>query len=209
MRGTRFTIFAMLLLIAGTVALAACGGGDDDDSADDAASEQTSAAAEDTSPAEETTADGEEATTAAATDDDDNGGGEALDPCGYLTQAEVEAALGEPVQAPVVTYTSTTNISGTAQAEVGTCNYVSPTGFSSISITSYFSDDEDAIQTMVELACQSKETLDVGEVACWYDDGHLEVQLAQGKAFLDIFITSSNDTTAIGETLAENAVAKL
>jgi hypothetical protein len=111
---------------------------------------------------------------------------------------------------PVVTYTSTVNLGASSQATVGTCNYVSPSGFSSISLTSWFSDDHGGIQDMIELACDGKETIEgLGDLACWYDDAHLEIQLGKGGAFVDMFITSSGDTTEIGQTLAEKAVARL
>ena len=58
------------------------------------------------------------------------GGGEAIsDPCSLLAQSDVAAALGEEIQEPVAVYSSTANIGLTdAQATVGTCNYITPSG---------------------------------------------------------------------------------
>lgn len=209
----RGALIALMVVLMAAV-LVACGGDDDEtgEDADNGADTETSAPAaqnEESSPGEGVDATDEpEATETDATDDP--GSGEVVsDPCGFMTQADVEAALGEPVQEPVVTYETTAGLPGTdAFASVGTCNYVSPTGFSSISITSWSSPgNDDAIRNMVELACTDKEELDVGDLACWYDSSHLEVQLANGGYFLDIFVTSQGDTTAILQTLAGVAVS--
>ena len=62
---------------------------------------------------------------------------------------------------------------------------------------------------MADLACTNKEEVGVGDISCWYDDGHLEVQVASGSSFLDIFATSQGDTTEILETLSGTAVGNL
>ena len=212
MNRTPFAIFAMLLLVAASIGLAACGGGDDDDTADDAASEQTSAAADDTSPAEEATADDEEATTAAAAATQAASGGiTASDACDLLTQSEVAEALGESVQEPQGLEVLDAPMPGGGTAAVGGCSYLSESFASSISVTYWTAPgSENAIQQMIGLACQGKESISgLGDEACWYDEQHAQIQLAKGGYFLDMFATMSGDASDVLLTLAEKAADKM
>jgi hypothetical protein len=67
-----------------------------------------------------------------------------------------------------------------------------------------------AIKTMVEGACSGKEMIDgLGDVACWYDSQHVEIQLATGATFLDIFATTEGDSTEALLDISGKAVNRL
>lgn len=214
---TRSAIVALLLLI-GALFIVACGGGDDDDAGDDGGSAAT--ATEDSSgiePAE--TDEGSEPTATESggepTEQPDDGGSVA-DACALVTQAEAEAALGSALQAPYITYTGTVNVGLTsAQATVSTCAYMSEAGVPSANVNYWSSPGHAAeIRAMVEegvnAACANKEMIDgLGDVACWYDSQHVEIQLATGASFLDIFVTMEGDASDALLDMAEKAVAKL
>lgn len=214
MNKIRMIALAFSLLLLSAMALTACGGDDDSDSGDNGGngSEATESADDEATPAEQEEEEEATPTEEASAEEEDNGGsGEAVsDPCTLISQSDVAAALGEEVQDPVVTYTSTANVSGNVQAQVGTCNYVSPSGFSSISLTVWSAPgEESAIGEFAEAACTNKEEAGLGDASCWYDDSHLEIQVASGDVYIDMFVTSSGDTTAILESLAATAVENI
>jgi hypothetical protein len=116
------------------------------------------------------------------------------------------------VQAPVVTHTGTAGISGSSEtADIGTCSYVSAASISSVNVNVWSAPgSDDAIQGMAEVACTNKESISgLADLACWYDDQHVEIQLADRSYFLDIFATDDTDTTDALLTLSETAVSRL
>jgi len=213
----RGVALAICMLVFSAIALTACGGDDDDTNGGDSGDEAAAVTTDDQSASDDEATepvDVEPTEAADASDDgnDDQSGGEGVsDPCSLVTQAEVEAALGEPVQDPVVTYTGTANISGTVPATVSTCAYISPTGASSVNLTSWSAPGEsEAVAGMIELACTDKETISgLGDLACYYDDTHAEVQLGSGGFFLDIYVTMNGDASDALVDLSEKAVDRL
>lgn len=211
----RMTFLAMLLLALSVLALvAACGGGDDDDdnTGDDAAASESADSGDVASDDAEDPTDAPEATDPPDDGGNDGGGssGGDVDSCSALTQEQVEAALGVSVQAPVETYSSQAGLPNGDMADVGTCNYVSPEGFDSISV-SMWSGPQAGVEALTEAACAGKEEIDAGDDGCWYDDGHAEIQIRVGDVYLDIFatVTTAGDSTAVLEQLAANAAANL
>jgi hypothetical protein len=206
-------IVVILVLAVAAMFVVACGGDDDDSGGATAtASRQSGSTATATGQAGAST-DAPTATNASSdpTDQPDDGGTVA-DACALVTQAEVEAALGESVQAPYITYTGTANVGLTsAQATVSTCAYVSDTSIASVNMNYWSSPgNAQAIKAMVEGACNGKEMIaDLGDVACWYDSQHVEIQLATGATFLDIFATTGGDSTNALLDISGKAVNRL
>jgi hypothetical protein len=200
--------------VFGIVALTACGGDDDAPSGDNGNTEETAAATGgdgEADPTDEPTEgdDGDE-----PAHDGDEPAGDAVaasDVCTLVTQSEAEAAVGDAVQTPVVTYTGTASVSGTAPAEVGTCSYVAPAGIPSVSVNYWSAPGADeAILQMTELACDGKEMIDgLGDAACWYDDGHVEIQFGQGSSFVDIFVTMEGDASEALLAISHAAAGRL
>ena len=216
MNKTRNAILAILMLTIAAMFVASCG--DDDDDAQDptATSEQSDSTA--TATAEPGDATDAPTATAGASDptDEPDDGATVADACALVTQAEAEAALGSALQAPYVTYTGTANVGLTsAQATVSTCAYLAEAGVPSANINYWSSPGNAAeIRAMVAEgvngACVNKEMIDgLGDVACWYDSQHVEIQLATGATFFDIFATMEGDASDALLELAEKAVSRL
>jgi cytoskeletal protein RodZ len=209
-------IAAILLLIVGALFVVACGGDDDDAANPTATSDQSGSTANATAEPGDTS-DAPTATAASSdpTEEPDDGGTVA-DACALVTKEEAEAALGSALQAPYITYSGTANVGLTsAQATVSTCAYMSEAGVPSANIT-YWSSPGHAteIKAMVAEgvngACVNKEMIDgLGDVACWYDSQHAEIQLATGATFLDIFVTMEGDASDALLDIAEKAVGRL
>jgi hypothetical protein len=210
MTSTRNLVIALLLLVFGAMFIAACGGDDDDDAAGTAATatrEQSGNAGDKT----------DEPTKAAETPganptDKPDDGGTVADACALVTQSEAEAALGDSLQTPYVTYTGTANVGlSNAQATVSTCAYVSDSSIASLNVNYWSSPgNAAAVKAMVEGACTGKEMIDgLGDVACWYDSQHVEIQLATGATFLDIFATMDGDSSDALLDLSGKAVGRL
>jgi len=200
------------VLVVTVIALAACGGDDDDAKSSATATNQQTAAAS-TTPAggAATTAAAAPTTSAAVGTQPANVGITADNSCALITKSEVEDALGESVQEPVAVDVINTPVSGGGTAAVGGCGYTSESFASSISVTYWYAPgQDDAMQAMVQLACSGKETISgLGDKACWYDDQHLQIQLASGGNFLDMFATMSGDASGVLTTLAKKAVGRM
>lgn len=216
MRKKRSLIIAIFLLVVGAMFVVACGGGDDDATTATATSDQSGSG---TSPTAEPGS-GTDAPTATAGSSNPTekpaDGGVVADACALVTKEEAEAALGSALQTPYVTYTGTANVGLTsAQATVSTCAYIADAGIPSANINYWSSPGNAAeIRAMVAEgvngACVNKEMIDgLGDVACWYDSQHVEIQLATGATFLDIFATVEGDASGALLDMAEKAVGRL
>jgi hypothetical protein len=221
MNGMRNRWLAICLLLFGMLALAACGGDDDDsDGSGNGAEEATVTAGPggESSPdaADETpdTADPTEAAGDGDDEDDDDGGDggsvEASDACAVVTQAQVEAAFGGiSMPDPESMALPDTPSPGGGTATTGSCAFVSQTTPDSFSLTIYSANDDGA-QALVDLACENKDSVSVGDEACWYSEAHTQIQMKAGPNFVDLFVTTvDGDTTQITSTLAEQAAEQL
>lgn len=210
MTSTRNLVIALLLLVFGAMFIAACGGGDDDDAAGTAATATDKQSGNAGDKTDEPTKAAE--TTGANPTDKPDDGGAVADACALVTQSEAEAALGDSLQTPYVTYTGTANVGlSNAQATVSTCAYVSNSSIASLNVNYWSSPgNAAAVKAMVEGACTGKEMIDgLGDVACWYDSQHVEIQLATGATFLDIFATMNGDSSDALLNLSGKAVGRL
>jgi len=212
MSKTRGVIVALFVLVVGAMGIAACGGDDDDATTSATATQQSSAAVSTTAAGGATSAATAAATTVAAnpTDAPSNGGSDIGDACDLLTKEEVEAELGETVNAPDDGDTFDVAITG-GTAAVSTCGWTSESFASSISVTFWSAPGLDqGIEGMIQLACTQKEEISgLGDQACWYDQQHVQIQAAKGGYFLDIFATMSGDASDALQTLAAKAVGRL
>jgi hypothetical protein len=202
---------AMAIAALAAIAFAACGGGDSTSSTATATGASVASITAAPSGAGTKTAAPAGATTAAATATQANGGGDASDPCSFLTQAEVEAALGETVDAPKATAGGTLPVSGSVTANVSNCDYSSPTTVHSVSVDVWSAPgSSDAIKQLTQLVCSTKEAVSgLGDVACWYSSDHTELQFSKGATFLDLHGSTSGDPGQLLTTLAQKAVDRL
>ena len=202
----------LILLALGAVALAACGGDDSGGNTPAPTSQQpgtsTKAAA---SPAAATG--GATATNApAATAAPGGGNTTSANACALLTKADAEAALGESLPDPESVSVGSQQLGPGLTVSVSNCSYASATTTHSVEIDLWLADSSSAsvLQQTIEFACQTKENISgLGDVACWYDSDHGELQVAKASAFLDLRATTGGDATETLKALAQKALSRL
>lgn len=191
-------LLPLALLVTGALLVVACGGDDDDDAGDDGGATATATA--EGNDATATVDAGNPTATEGSADptDEPSSGNTVADACGVVTQAQVEAALGEAVQTPYITYSGRAGVGTSgAQADISTCAYIAEAGIPSLNVDYWTAPGEAAaIAEMIQLACDGKEEIpDLGDLACWYDGDHREIQLGTGTNFVRLFATTSGDST--------------
>lgn len=206
-RRTLAILFAVVAV--GALALAACGG--DDDSGGGTATSTAGGQVTQTTAAGNTSGATTAAATVAATATQQASSGGA-NPCDLLTKSDVETALGESVNDAEYTLAGDTPVSADVTATVSVCSYSAIAGISSISLDIWSAPGNDSgIKQLTQFVCSSKESVSgLGDVACWYDSDHTELQLSKGASFLDLqFTTLTGDGTELLQALAKKVIGRL
>ena len=127
------------------------------------------------------------------------------DACSLLTKEDAAAALGEAATGPQATGPISDGAGGTASG----CGYTG-SGVHSIQL-SLTRLPASAVPTYKGIcAQQSKDGLDgLGDVACWHNDKHAELNVIKGAAFLSIELRRSGNPTEPIKALMKKVVAKL
>jgi len=137
----------------------------------------------------------------------------AIDACALLTTDEVAAALDEDVAAPEPVPASSFEASAGLTVTATTCNFNSATTahFVDVHIWSANSGDAAGLKSVIQdIVCSGKEAVPgLGEVACWYDSNHTELQVLQGTTYLDLRADTGGDATQALQTLAQSALGRL
>jgi hypothetical protein len=126
------------------------------------------------------------------------------DACSLLTKEDVAAALGGTGTGPKGTGVISSGPGETASS----CSY---TGAGSNRLTLSLMQLSQANASMYKLFCAKKSTdglTGLGDVACWYDEKHEELQVLKGSSFFSIELRRSNPTEPI-KTLAKSVYARL
>lgn len=103
-------------------------------------------------------------------------------------------------------------VSADVTATVSACSYSAVVSAKSISVNVWSAPGNDSgIKQLTQFVCSSKESISgLGDVACWYDSDHTELQLSKGDAFLDLeYITLTGDGTDLLQALAKKAIGRL
>ena len=109
----------------------------------------------------------------------------ASDPCSLLTKEDAAAALGEAVTGP----------KSMSFPEVSGCGYTG-SGSHEIQLTVRPLKPAEAAIYRGLCAEKGKEGLSgLGDVACWYDKRHEELQVLKGTTFVSIELRKSGDPT--------------
>ena len=132
--------------------------------------------------------------------------GVGVDPCSLVTKQEAAAAVGGAVgdgkSTVVDTKTSPAMLGG------GSCQYESPSSTHYLKINVYRYVPQ--VAAAYRKRCAQKETVPgIGDVACWYDSKHGELQLLKGTTSLAIQINRSGDASDALKTVARQAAARL
>jgi hypothetical protein len=142
-------------------------------------------------------------------------GGPASDACGLVTKDDAAAALGEPVQDPKGSSTGARQLAPGVSVSGSACSFGSTTSARDLTVNLYRGSGAVSAQarTLVEQTlCSSKERVSgLGDVACWNDSSHTELQFLKGSQFVDIQITQASgpDTTQALTALARKAAGRM
>jgi hypothetical protein len=135
----------------------------------------------------------------------------AFDPCALLTKQEAATAVGEAVGEPKPIGPGRSAMPGMS---VVACEYESATSHSghSVQVTVWrFSGDSAGMSLQIYRAeCMKKERLPgLGDLACWYNAEHRELQVLKGATILTVEIKRNGDATEALTTVAKKAVGRL
>jgi len=141
-------------------------------------------------------------------------GATAIEACRLVTKDEATAALGEAVKDPVGLNIGSQDVAPGLSVTISTCNFDSNTGARSVQVTFWRAGGAVSAQNrqiFEQILCAQKERVTgVGDVACWYDSTHTELQVLKGSTFVDIQIQASGpDRTEALKTLVQKALARL
>jgi hypothetical protein len=130
-----------------------------------------------------------------------------LDPCALLTKQDAAAAVGEAVGEPksIAPKGSMPGVTVTA------CEYESAARHSvQLTVWRPFGDSAGMFLQIYKSECMKKEQLPgVGDLACWYNKDHRELQVLKGATLLTFEINRSGNATEALTTVAKKAVARL
>ncbi len=127
------------------------------------------------------------------------GAGEA---CSLLSMQDATAALGEPVKGPVST-------AGRSLGGTTACEYTG-SGIHQVHLNVMHLTPDMASMYKSLCAQKSKDGLSgLGDVTCWYNDKHEELQVLKGTTFFSIQLRKSGDPTEAIRGVAQKVFARL
>jgi hypothetical protein len=120
--------------------------------------------------------------------------------CSLLTKEDAAAALGEPVKGP----------DGTAMPDgVSACEYTG-SGIHKVHLNVMPMTSETAAVYKGLCAKKTKDGLTgLGDVTCWYNEKHGELQVLKGLTFFSIVLSKSGDPTEAIKGVARKVYDKL
>jgi hypothetical protein len=128
------------------------------------------------------------------------------DPCSLVTKQEAAMAVGEPVGDGKSTIVDTKGNQGLQGGGSYAFEAPSTTHYLKVNLYRY----PPAIAAAFKNRCAQKETVPgVGDVACWYNANHQELQLLKGTTSLSIQISRRGDAAEALKTVARAAASRL
>jgi hypothetical protein len=122
--------------------------------------------------------------------------------CSLLTMQDATAALGEPVKGP----RSTT---GASLGSTTACEFTG-SGLHKVQLTVMHLTPDMAAMYKALCAQKGKEGLSgLGDVTCWYNDKHEELQVLKGGTFFSIELRKSGDPTEAIKGVARKVFAQV
>jgi hypothetical protein len=129
-----------------------------------------------------------------------------FDPCTLMTKEEAATAVGEAVQQKPIRPGG--SMPGVA---VSACDYEAPSR-SHVQVTVWrpFGDSAAMFLQVYKSGCLKKEQQPgLGDLACWYDKDHRELQVLKGSTLLTFEISRKGNATEALTTAAKKAVARV
>ena len=129
-----------------------------------------------------------------------------VDPCSLVTKQEAATAVGESVSDGKSTVVDTKGSAGLQAG--GSCAFDAPSSAHYLKVNMY--KYPPTIAAAFRSRCAQKETVaGIGEVACWYNASHQELQLLKGTISLSIQLSRRGDAAEALKTVAKLAVSRL
>ena len=132
----------------------------------------------------------------------------ALDPCALMTRQDAATAVGEAVGEPKKKDPGRSAGPGMSVVQ---CEYTSAAR-NSINLTIWgFSGESAAMGLQIyKSECLKKEQVPgLGDIACWYNKDHRELQVLKGTTILTFEINRGGNATEALTTVAKNALGRL
>ncbi len=127
------------------------------------------------------------------------------DPCALLTTQDAVTALGEKVSAPK----SLTELPMGPGMTASSCEYVG-SGYHRIQLTLIRLSPDAAAMYRAMCAQKAKDGLaGLGDIACWYDGKHEEIQVIKGTTFFSIDLGGVKSPTEPIKAAAKSVLARL
>jgi hypothetical protein len=127
------------------------------------------------------------------------------DACSLLSKEDAAAALGEAATGPKATGPMKDGQGNMVSA----CEYTG-SGIHSIDLNLWRLSPSTAPMYKMICAKKTKDGLDgLGDVACWYNERHAELQVIKGTSFVSIKLGRSGNSTEPIITAMKKALAKL
>ena len=142
-------------------------------------------------------------------------GATAIEACRLVTKDEAGTALGEGVKDPAGINVGSQDIAPGITVSISSCTFDSTSGARSVEVTFWRAGGNLASQLRLafeQILCAQKERVTgLGDVACWYDSTHTELQVLKGTTFVDVQITQTSgpDRSEALKTLVQRALARL
>lgn len=125
--------------------------------------------------------------------------------CSLLTKEDAAAALGEAVKGPE----SRSMPGDSATSDISTCEYTG-SGLHKVHLNLMHLSPATAAMYKAFCAEKKKDGLSgLGDVACWYNDKHEELQVLKGTNFFSIEMRRSGDPTEAIKGVAKKAFDRL
>ena len=126
--------------------------------------------------------------------------------CGLLTTAEAAAAVGSPVKEGKL------NPGGSMAGqgiEVTGCSYEAASRTElNVNLWRFSASAKDSLAIYVGLCKKKEQAAGLGDVACWYDERHQELQVLKGPTLI-ILQLNRRDASAALTTAAKQALTRL
>jgi hypothetical protein len=142
-------------------------------------------------------------------------GATAIEACRMITKEEAGTALGEAAKDPEGINIGSQTVAPGITVSVSSCTYDSNSGARSVEVTFWRAAGTGTAQlrqAFEQFLCAQKERVSgLGDVACWYDSTHTELQILKGGTFVDLQISQASgpDRSEALKTLAQRALARL
>jgi hypothetical protein len=127
------------------------------------------------------------------------------DACALLTKEAAKLALGEDVTGPE----SKSGLEMGPGTTASTCGYAG-SGLQKVRLNLIQMSPD--VAAMYQAMCAQKDhtgLVGLGDIACWYNDKHEELQALQGTTFISIEMSKKGNPTEVIKGVMKNALARL